>query len=59
MKVTDTHDTAAGHFDYLDAGSLGTVVPDEGHDDTRDLVDLVSTTVPAPEAGEHLTARSA
>lgn len=63
MKVTDTHDTAAEHFDYLDAEALREVGYDdaphvlEGED--HDLIGLVRATGPAPTVAPRVSARSA
>ncbi|GAA1483216.1 hypothetical protein [Brachybacterium fresconis] len=70
MKVTDTHGTAAGHFDYLEAETAPQTAPVDGHDlpavGTDDLVDLVETTGSRPAVigpvrtgAEPLAARSA
>lgn len=70
MKVTDTHDTAAGHFDYLDAEVTGAAAPIGGLDrtptGTQELVELVEATGPVrTETGpvsatvDQLTAHSA
>ena len=70
MKVTDTHGSAAGHFDYLEAGTTAQGTPVDGHDlpaaDADDLVSLVETTGSRPAVtgtvrtgAEPLAARSA
>ncbi|MGP5290449.1 MULTISPECIES: hypothetical protein [Brachybacterium] len=63
MKVTDTHDTAAEHFDYLDADALSEVERDDApHDlegEAHDLIDLVQVTGPAPTVAPRVSARTA
>lgn len=72
MKVTDTHDTAAGHFDYLEADTLREVARDDArrlpqdHDSEQtdlvgqaELADLVEVTGPVRTGTPHLTAHTA
>lgn len=56
MKVTDTHDTAAGHFDYLEAETARATEPvDSGSHPAQgdpklvDLVEATDPTTPVPE----------
>lgn len=75
MKVTDTHDTAAEHFDYLEADTLQEVARDDARRNTQDhdseqaelleqaeladLADLVEATGPVHTGTPHLTAHTA
>lgn len=63
MKVTDTHDTAAEHFDYLDAETLKEVERDDAphrfDGEAHDLIDLVQATGPAPTVAPRVSARTA
>ncbi|MFC7375109.1 hypothetical protein ACFQS2_06055 [Brachybacterium sp. GCM10030267] len=63
MKVTDTHPSAAEHFDYLEPDLQPETAADEAQIFARErdetLTGLVEATGPLAVSSRHLSARSA